>query len=506
MKKVMKTTLKSFFGAIAGTLLVLISFYFIIKPEEQKNNTPESSIYHQTAYNSNELPGGNANASPSAPDKTPVVLPPAGQVDFTEAAAKSVDAVVHIKNEMRIKSSYYDDFFSPFRHYFYPKQQNSIIAFGSGVIISPDGYIVTNNHVVDGADKITVTFNDKTEKVAQVIGTDPSTDLALIKVDADNLKYLDYGNSDDLKIGEWVLAVGNPFNLTSTVTAGIVSAKARNINILGGPSAIESFIQTDAVVNRGNSGGALVNAKGELVGVNAAIASHTGVYEGYSFAIPVNIVKKVVEDLKKYGTTQRAYLGVQVRDIDEHFAQLTGIDDLSGVYVAGVVDGGGADDAGIEAGDVILEINDKNVNSLSELTGIIGQYRPGDEVVLKIRSKNDGTEEYVKVTLKNKNNKTEIVKSPETFYSDELGAWFTPADESDLLSTGLKGGLIITEVDDGILKRGGISKGFVIYDINGVNVNSEESLKSALNKSKRNVVRLKAVSPDGIKISFEFIL
>ena len=502
----MKTILKSFTGAVAGTLLVLITFYFMIKPEEIKNDLNEQTIFHQTAYSDHagsiSLPGEVAKpVQPTAP----AVLPPAGEVDFTDAAAKSVDAVVHIKTEMRIKSNYYDEFFGPFRHYFYPKQQNSIIAFGSGVIISPDGYIVTNNHVVDGADKITVTFNDKTEREATIIGTDPSTDLALIKVDASDLHYLKYGNSDDLKVGEWVLAVGNPFNLTSTVTAGIVSAKARNINILGGPSAIESFIQTDAVVNRGNSGGALVNAKGELVGINAAIASHTGVYEGYSFAIPVNIVKKVVDDLRLYGATQRAYLGVQVRDIDEHFAQMAGITDLSGIYVAGVVDGSGADEAGIETGDIILSINDKPVNSLSELTGIIGQYRPGDEVVLRIKNK-DEDEEFIKVILKDKNNRTKLTKAPDAFYNEALGAWLVPAMDNDLDKLNLSSGLKITEIKDGILKRGGLTKGFIIYDINGVKVDSEKSLNKALKNNDRNVVKLKGVYPDGVKISFEFIL
>ena len=229
------------------------------------------------------------------------------------AAEKSVNAVVHIKTEIHAKSSSYENFFGPFRDYLgNPYSNNTYVAFGSGVIISPDGYIVTNNHVVENAEKVSVTFNNKTEMVAEIVGTDPSTDLALIKVDADDLTYLLYGNSDKVKVGEWVLAVGNPFNLTSTVTAGIVSAKARNINILGAQSSIESFIQTDAVVNRGNSGGALVNTRGDLIGINAAIASHTGVYEGYSFAIPVNIVKKVVNDLMTYGEVQRGYIGVQI--------------------------------------------------------------------------------------------------------------------------------------------------------------------------------------------------
>ncbi len=499
----MKTVLKSFLGAIAGTLLVLLTFYFFLTHKNTEDNE-EDQVFHNAAYTVSGTNGGFSSTAARPAVKVPSPEPKS-DMDFTEAAAKSVDAVVHIKTELSVKTNYYDRFFDPFREYIYPRQQNKVIAFGSGVIISPDGYIVTNNHVVNGADKITVTFNDKEERVARVIGTDPSTDLALIKVDANDLHYLKFGNSDNLKVGEWVLAVGNPFNLTSTVTAGIVSAKARNINILGGPSPIESFIQTDAVVNRGNSGGALVNTKGELVGINAAIASHTGVYEGYSFAIPVNIVKKVVEDLKNYGATQRAYLGVQIRDIDDQFAKMAGINSLDGVYVAGVVEGGGAEDAGIHAGDVILSINDKPVNSTSELTGIIGQYRPGDKVVVKIRNK-DNDEEYLTVTLKDKNNSVDIVKAPESFYSDELGAWLVPANKDELNRLGISKGLKVTELDDGILKRGGLTKGFIIYNINGTGVNSERSLKSALEKSKGNAVKLKGVYPDGMKIAFEFIL
>ncbi len=495
----MKVFFKSFGGAVAGTMLVILTMYFMIKPDEVDQN--QLPGFHQVKYT--EAVSRSSEANSVAANSLSVV--PEVQIDFTTAAEKSVNAVVHIKTEMAVKSVYYDNFFGPFRNYFYPQQPNSIVAFGSGVIISPDGYIVTNNHVVDGADKITVTFNDKTEKEARVIGTDPSTDLALIKVDGNDLEYLTYGDSDKLKVGEWVLAVGNPFNLTSTVTAGIVSAKARNINILGAPSAIESYIQTDAVVNRGNSGGALVNSKGELVGINAAIASHTGVYEGYSFAIPVNIVKKVVEDLKNYGATQRGYLGVQVRNIDAAFAHSAGIDELKGVYVAGVIDGSGAYDAGIKSGDVILSIDGKPVNSLSQLTGIVGQYRPGDKVTVKINSEEDG-EELVQVTLKKRDNTTTLVRHADSFYNDDLGVWLQQASDEELGRMNLDNGLKVTDLKDGVLQRGGITKGFVIYNINGVAVNSESSLAKALRGRKHNIVKLKGMYPDGVKISFEFIL
>jgi len=264
---------KSFIGAAAGTFVILLVAAFILNSNFKENNKQEEETILE--LRNPTLPIHSAGYRI------------AQEADFIEAAEKSVNAVVHIKTEISVKSSTYDDYFGPFKYYFgHPERQNNYVAFGSGVIISPDGYIVTNNHVVEGADKITVTFNNREELEGTIIGTDPTTDLALVKVNAENLIYLSYGDSDAVRIGEWVLAVGNPFNLTSTVTAGIVSAKARNINILGAQSAIESFIQTDAAVNRGNSGGALVNTAGELIGINAAIASHTGVYEGYSFAIP----------------------------------------------------------------------------------------------------------------------------------------------------------------------------------------------------------------------------
>ncbi|HEY9115268.1 MAG TPA: trypsin-like peptidase domain-containing protein, partial [Bacteroidales bacterium] len=369
---------------------------------------------------------------------------------------------------------------------------------------SPDGYIVTNNHVVENAEKISVTFNNRTEMVAKIVGSDPSTDLALIKVDAEDQDFLMYGNSDQVKVGEWVLAVGNPFNLTSTVTAGIVSAKARNINILGAQSSIESFIQTDAVVNRGNSGGALVNTRGELVGINAAIASHTGVYEGYSFAIPVNIVKKVVNDMMIYGEVQRGYIGVQISDINAEIADELGLNEVAGVYVAGVVENGGAADAGIKQGDIILSIDEINTNSLSELMGTVAQHSPGETVKLKVNRSNKMYQ--FDVVLKNQEGSTNIIKTEDAFYDELLGASLQKATKSEIERLKIQGGMKITKIDDGILKRGGIKQGFIITEINGKQVNSKNSLEAALNSMEQSSIQLKGLYPNGVRVSYEFML
>ncbi len=321
-------------------------------------------------------------------------------VNFSDAAEKTVNTVVHIQAEIVTRGNSYYDFFGPLLEQIYGRRiqvpDNVSIGFGSGVVISPDGYIVTNNHVVENARKIVVTFNDKHKREATIIGTDPTTDIALIKVDAEKLEFLTFGDSDKVRVGEWVLAVGNPFNLTSTVTAGIVSAKARNINILG-EGTIESFIQTDAAVNPGNSGGALVNINGDLIGINAAIASRTGGFEGYSFAIPSNIAKKVVEDFLIYGSLQRAYLGISMIEITEEFGDYKGLDYLSGVYVADVFQGGAAQKAGIKKDDIILSVNGLTVDTRAQLMGALGQYRPNDVVDVKV--KRGEKEKMIKVTL-----------------------------------------------------------------------------------------------------------
>jgi len=492
----MKVFGKSFLGAVIGTVLVLLIVFLFIKPSPEKKAKSEKTYSEYESLNK-----GNKKV----PSQMASYAMPQSAVDFTEAAEKTVNAVVHIKTEMQVKTNTYDDFFGTFRYYFgNPYQNNTYVAFGSGVIISPDGYIVTNNHVVEGADRITVTLNNKDEREATIVGTDPTTDLALIKIDEDNLVYLTYGNSDDVKVGEWVLAVGNPFNLTSTVTAGIVSAKARNINILGAASSIESFIQTDAAVNRGNSGGALVNTHGELIGINAAIASHTGVYEGYSFAIPVNIVKKVVDDLMKYGEIQRAYIGVQIRDIDADFANDLGLDHAQGVYVAGVVDNGGAAEAGIKEGDVILSIDGNETNTLSALMGTVAQHNPGEVVHIEVNRKNKMLD--FDVTLKNQNNTTALVKTEDSFYNEMLGASLQKINGDESNDMGIKGGLKIVNIKDGILQRGGISKGFIITEINGLEVDSQNSLERAMQSGKNNYVRLKGIYPNGTRVSYEFML
>ncbi len=488
----MKTVVKSFVGAALGTVLILFFAFLFLKPKPGNSQSTEIQ-QHQPRVQSQVV-------------RTPYIVPK--NIDFTQAAAKSVDAVVHIKTVIGVKPEQYDDFFGALRGYFYgnPRQKSELIAFGSGVIISPDGYIVTNNHVIDGADKITVTFNDKKEMEAKVIGTSPSTDLALIKVKAKDLPYMTYGNSDDLKVGQWVLAVGNPFNLTSTVTAGIVSAKARDIHLLGGRSSIESFIQTDAAVNPGNSGGALVNTDGQLVGINAAIASQTGAYEGYSFAIPVNLVKKVVDDLMKYGEIQRGYMGIQIRNIDAQFAKENHLYDLEGIYVADVIQNGGAANAGMKSGDIITSLNNQPVKSLAGFMGILGQFSPGNAVrVTVLRGKETTT---LKVILKNKNGTLGLIRPQQTFYNQILGAQFRAATTSETNKLGINRGIVVTKVGNGIIKKGGISSGFVITDVNNRKVDNQKDLESALrlSRNQNNVVRLRGMYPNGMKISFEFML
>lgn len=432
---------------------------------------------------------------------------PADNENFVNAAEKTVNTVVHIRTEIITRGNSYYDFFGSLIEQLYGGQMqvpnNVSVGYGSGVVISPDGYIVTNNHVVEGANKIEVTFNDKHKRTATIIGTDPSTDLALIKVDATDLEYLTFADSDQVKVGEWVLAVGNPFNLTSTVTAGIVSAKARNINILGDGSTIESFIQTDAAINPGNSGGALVDMEGNLIGINAAIASRTGSYEGYSFAIPSNIVKKVVEDFLQYGTLQRAYLGVTISEITEELATDKGISEMSGVYVIDVTDNGGAKAAGIKADDIILSINNISVNSNSELVGVVGQYRPGDKVKVEILRKGDVVE--MEVTLKNLEGTEEMHKEGESFYNETLGIKVQPLSSSLKSELGINHGLKVVEIKDGIFKQKGITDDFIILSVNNQRVSTENDLNKALSSGRNGKVRIEGTNSTGTySITFEF--
>ena len=347
-----------------------------------------------------------------------------------------------------------------------------------------------------------MTFNDKHKREATIIGTDPTTDIALIKVEATDLEYLTFGDSDKVRVGEWVLAVGNPFNLTSTVTAGIVSAKARNINILG-EGTIESFIQTDAAVNPGNSGGALVNTNGDLIGINAAIASRTGSYEGYSFAIPSNIAKKVVEDFLLYGSLQRAYLGIIPAEITEEFAEQKNLDMLSGVYVNDVFDDGAAQKAGIKKGDIILSINNITVDTRTQLIGAIGQFRPGDKVIVKVMR--GDKERNFTVTLANMHGTESIVNGGESFYNEKLGLVLEPLSQ-ELKNTIKKNyGLKIVEVKDGIFKRKGLNNDFIILAVNNQKVSSEQELNTALSNSRNGKVRIEMSDTTGEFMTiFEF--
>ena len=341
------------------------------------------------AANQSSVPGANA-AGAGAPislatysgQAAPQGIAP---VDFTQAAERSVEAVVHVKTKYYRQQQYVDPFYQFFFGRPQQSQQPSAMASGSGVILSNDGYIVTNNHVIEDANEIEVVLNDKRTFAAQLIGTDPNTDLALLKIEATDLPTIEIGNSDDLRVGEWVLAVGNPFNLTSTVTAGIVSAKARSINILNSDMKIESFIQTDAAVNPGNSGGALVNTRGQLVGINTAIASQTGSYAGYAFAIPTAIMQKVVADLRQYGTVQRALLGIRMLDITQQVKDQLSLESMEGVYVGEVISGSAADKAGMKAGDVIVQVDGRPINASSQLQEQIGRKNPGDQITILVR-------------------------------------------------------------------------------------------------------------------------
>ena len=433
-------------------------------------------------------------------------IPTESTPDFVDAAERSVDAVVHIMTKVVRQSTTYNDFFGALlgQIYGYPGQtrNNTMVAYGSGVVLTPDGYIVTNNHVVEGADEVEVTFNNKVKKTATIIGTDPTTDLALIKVDASDLEYLTFGDSDNVRIGEWVLAVGNPFNLTSTVTAGIVSAKARNLSILGEGTSVESFIQTDAAVNPGNSGGALVNTKGELVGINAAIASHTGSYEGYSFAIPSNIVRKVVDDLLLYGTAQRGYLGVQIAELTQELAEKEGLENIEGVYVAEVTEGGAAKLAGMKSGDVITAIAGKKVNTTTQLKESIGQYRPGDKVEVEVNR--NGSHHRYELTLLNEAGNVDVVKKGDSFFNSEFGLMLQPINQNDMSRLDIQSGLKIVEIRQGRFMNSGVPVDFVITKVNGITVNSKSDLENAQKSSRSRRTTIEGVYPNGMNATFYY--
>ena len=495
----MNQTTKNWFGVIA---LVLGS------------SAVTGAVVRSTASSSEPVMNQPAATMPAS------VAAPSGLVDLTSAAESAVGSVVYIKVTQTGKTQRvqiqdpFSDFFG-FGDIFgfggrgqQPQQreykQPDRHAAGSGVIITTDGYIVTNNHVVGEADEIEVKLNDNREFKGRIIGCDPTTDLALIKIDAKDLPAIKIGNSDDLKLGQWVLAVGNPFNLTSTVTAGIVSAKARSLG--ANPQGIESFIQTDAAINSGNSGGALVNEKGELVGINAMLYSQTGSYSGYGFAIPTSIMNKVVDDLKVYGTVQRAILGVQGIDvstwIDSEKAKGNDpdLDVVEGVYVDKVSDTSAAEEAGLEKGDVVTEFDGKRVSKMSELQEAIAQHRPGDKVSLTY--KRGKKEHKVNVTLRNSQGTTKVMEEVDL---DQMGVSLKPLSEEEQKAIGINYGLTINAIRNGKMKTAGASKGTIILQVNDQKMQTvedwEEAVKSA-NQSTDRTLWIKAITPSGRKVSF----
>jgi serine protease Do len=425
--------------------------------------------------------------------------------DFRQVAGITRPAVVHVKSKQnKSPQSSSQQIPDPFKDFFgdrgfqfeMPGQNMPREGSGSGVLISSDGYIVTNNHVIEGADELEVILNDKRSYSAKVVGADPSTDLALLKISEKDLPYLSFGNSDEVEVGEWVLAIGNPFNLTSTVTAGIVSAKARNLNLLNDKFRIESFIQTDAAVNPGNSGGALVNSRGQLIGINTAIASQTGSYAGYSFAVPSLMANKVMNDLKEFGTVQRGFLGVSIRDVDAQFAESEGLKVLKGVYVQEVNENSAALAAGLKKGDVITAVDGVSVASSSELQEQIGRRRPGDKVGLKLFRGEE--EKTYSVTLKSVTGETGVVKKTDYEMGSLLGADFSSCTEQEFKDAGVKSGVKVNKLRAGKLQSSGMKEGFIITAIDKKMVYKPSEVEAIL-RSKQGGVLIEGIYPDGTK-------
>lgn len=456
----------------------------------------------------------------------PLSVSSAGDVDFVQAAAAVTPAVVHIQTTYNGNSNSGgrsgDPFEDMFRDFFgSPRggQRVPAMASGSGVIVTDDGYIVTNNHVVENATKIEVILPDNRSFEAKVVGRDPNTDLAVIKVSASGLPIVKLGNSDQVQVGEWVLAVGYPFTLNTTVTAGIVSAKGRSIGIIGEQSgrdyndpsqprvnsAIESFIQTDAAINRGNSGGALVNTRGELIGINAAIASQSGSYEGYGFAIPINLAKKIMDDFIKYGAVKRGFVGVTFQELNAGVAKELGVNRINGLYVNTVVEGGGAQAAGIRKGDIITKVDGNRIMSSADLQERVGRLRPGDKVQLSYERA--GKEHTTTVVLRGESN-LKVAKnrddnsglSPEEVY-DRLGGSFAALSGSQKQRYRVNSGVVVSEIrEGGLLDDNGIVRGTIITSVNGKNVNKAADVTEALKSTQNNVVRISGIMPDGSKI------
>lgn len=473
--------------ALLVSILTIGTYHLFINAEggqkvrvEHVNGTPSKSALYTLDAQGNPVP-----------------------LDFTKTAEQVMNAVVHIRSTRNAAEGasadpfaqapdIFDFFFGPERGMPGPEGRQPSVGEGSGVIISADGYIVTNNHVIAEADDLEVTFHDNRSYKARLIGTDPNTDLAVIKVEEKNLPFLTFSDSDKVRVGEWVMAVGNPFNLNSTVTAGIVSAKARNINILREQYAVESFIQTDAAINPGNSGGALVDLQGSLIGINTAIASPTGAYSGYGFAVPSNIVRKVIDDLIEFKTVQRGYLGISIRTVDAALAREKSLKVIKGVYVDQVGEESAAGKGGVKPGDVITAIDGQAINSTPELQEMIARRRPGDKVKLSVDRK--GAAKSFTVVLKNQRGNTDLLaKAGDDTLLEDLGITVEPVHSAKARELNIDGGLKVTKLGNGIIReQTQMREGFIITKVDGVKVGEVEALIKVLN-GKRGGVMLEGV-------------
>lgn len=517
MKKIGITLL----AALTGGLIAIGGYKLVESKHRNQLSFEERQELH---YASNPMPSITAST---------------GNPDFTQAAAAVAPAVVHIKTTYPARASrgrtqqgspfdLFEEFFGTPRQRQQPQTAQPAQATGSGVIISTDGYIVTNNHVVEDADKIEVSLTDRRVLEAKIIGRDPNTDLALIKINADDLPFVKLGDSDNVRIGEWVLAVGYPLGLESTVTAGIVSATGRATGIIGNElrqrqlqergwsqggqqeefvnTAIESFIQTDAVINKGNSGGALVNARGELIGINSNIMSPSGYYAGYGFAVPVNIVKKIADDFVKFGAVKRGLIGVTFRALDADYAKELNISDVTGLYVNDVVAGGGADKAGLKKGDIITKIDGKTIYASSDLQERVYILRPGDKVNLSY--KRDGRERETTVTLQEEPKSSATAdtganKQSATELYNKLGAGFVAASDERKSELGIQSGVVVAQVHrGGLFDYYNVQRGLVITQINGVNVNSVDDIEKALANTQRKMIHIVGVPQKGSRVEF----
>ncbi len=487
----MKKLIKQLLPSIIGSGITIIVFLLL---SHSKNNeriyepVNGSMPVHNTVYAVNE----NGTLTP---------------LDFTGVSKEVMNSVVHITSTRKVKlgnsqlfeqgNPFSDMFGEDFFRFFYGNPQNNQrqsrpesfdqVGTGSGVIIGENGYIITNNHVIEDADDIEVSLHNNSVYKAKVIGTDPSTDIALLQIKEKDLPVLNIGNSDQVEVGQWVLAIGNPFNLDATVTAGIVSAKGRNINIIDDKSAIEAFIQTDAAINPGNSGGALVNLNGELIGINTAIASPTGAYAGYGFAIPANIVNKVVNDIMKYGMVQRAYLGIMIRDIDGKLVNNKKLKISEGAYVDSLTANSAAAQSGIKEGDVIVKIGETDILKSSDLLEQVGIHRPGDKV--KVTVNRDGKEMDFEVVLANQKGTREMISRESNDILDIMGATFETLDKNEASELGIDGGVVIRDISAGILKKEtNLREGFIITGINNQKVKSVDDMRKILKDEEGGIM------------------